>query len=122
MKILKVCTHVIILFLFYYTGVFIQTTFQLYVPGSIIGMVLLFIALSTKIVKVDWIEEGAGMLVKHLPLLFIPVTVGIIQYLDVFAGKGMFLIVMALLSTFMVMIGAGMTSQWLMRKREHEYE
>ncbi|MET3505920.1 CidA/LrgA family protein [Halalkalibacter oceani] len=119
MKVINGIWHIVLLTVFYIIGCSIQQAFDLFIPGSIIGMLLLFTLLSTKIVPVRFIEEGSAFMLRHMPLLFLPVTVGILQFLDVFAGKGVFLIVIALISTVMVLVIVGLTSQvFLMKKGE----
>lgn len=122
MNVLKVMGHIAVLILFYLIGSWIQELFHLFIPGSIIGMLLLFVTLLTKKVNVTWVNEGADFLIRHLALLFVPVTVGIIQYLDLFAGKSFFLIPIALCSTLLVMVCSGMVSQYIVRLKEREYE
>lgn len=58
------------------------------------------------------------MLLAFLPLFFIPATVGIVDYFDVFTGKGVLLIVVLILSTILTMAGSGLTSQYLSRRSE----
>ncbi|KGX89653.1 CidA/LrgA family protein [Pontibacillus marinus] len=122
MNVLKVMGHIAVLILFYLIGSWIQELFHLFIPGSIIGMLLLFVTLLTKKVNVNWVNEGADLLIRHLALLFVPVTVGIIQYLELFAGKSFFLIPIALCSTLLVMVCSGMVSQYIVRQKEREYE
>ena len=45
-------------------------------PGSIIGMLLLFVLLSLQIVRFSWVELGGGLLLRHMGVLFVPVAVG----------------------------------------------
>ncbi len=65
-----------------------------------------------------WIEKGAKFFVAHLTLFFIPATVGILNYFDVFSGKGFLLIIIVLISTVLVMGGSGLISQWMIRRKE----
>lgn len=85
-------------------------------------MLLLFMVLLTTKFKTKWVDEGAKLLIKHLPLLFIPVTVGIINYLSIFNGKGILLIPIAFISTLIVIVGSGGISQYLARKRVNDHE
>lgn len=75
-----------------------------------------------KIVKVEWIEKGALLLIKYLPLLFLPITVGVITFFDVFIGKGFFIIVIVLISTTLVMVSSGLISQFLLKEKVQEHE
>ncbi|MYL54857.1 CidA/LrgA family holin-like protein [Pontibacillus yanchengensis] len=122
MKILTIGVHITIVTMFYYIGMWIQKAVGLFIPGSIIGMMLLFIALLTNVIKVTWIEKGSALLITHLPFLFIPVTVGVIQYLDLLTGKGLLLPVIVLVSTLLVAVLSGALSQFLVRQKEKQYD
>ncbi|WP_347549227.1 CidA/LrgA family protein [Pseudalkalibacillus hwajinpoensis] len=107
-----------LLFGFYLVGSFLQNAFHLPVPGSVMGMVLLLIGLYLKWVPIGWISIGASALLNHLPLLFIPVTVGIMQHLDFFSGKSLWLIPIVLISTWIVMGVTGWMGQTLGNRKE----
>src|SRR5699024_8281227 len=106
-----------LLFIVYYAGVWIQQFFNLIIPSSVIGLVLMYILLTTNIIKVAWIKEGAGFLMKHLALFFIPATVGFLNYYDVFLGKGIWLFITTIISTVLVIVTAGRVSEFIARKR-----
>ncbi len=110
--------HIAILYGIYLIGNWIQATFHLFLPGSVIGMLLLFILLTLKVIKLKWVEKGTKLIVDNLALFFIPVTVGIINYYQIFAGKGIFLIFIIIIGTVFVMGGSGLVGQWLIRKKE----
>lgn len=120
MKIVTISVQVALLYVFYFVGDGLQNWLNLPVPGSIIGMLLLFTALLVKAFPVKWIEKGAGFLLAYLPLLFIPVTVGVMDYYHIFAGNGFVLPLIVLLSTLLVMVTAGMTSEWLAKRKEQK--
>ncbi len=52
------------------------------IPGSIAGMLLLWGALETGVVRLRWLDRGASALLRVLPLLFVPAGVGVLQYAD----------------------------------------
>jgi len=81
-------------------------------------MIILFILLFFNIVKLSWIDEGAKFMVRHLTLFFIPATVGIIDYFDLFLGKGILLFFIVIISTILVMVSSGWISQWLIMRKE----
>lgn len=62
---------------------------QLPVPGPVLGMALLLAVLLARgrlkpdVAPVpDWLGETADGLLKHLSLLFVPASVGLVQHLD----------------------------------------
>ena len=59
-------------------------------PGSILGLLLLFFLLSTQLLPLSWIHDGAQLILRHMALLFIPVAVGLLGYTDVLSdGLGL---------------------------------
>jgi holin-like protein len=122
LKIIHIVIQITLLYVIYLIGVYIQQALHLFIPGSIIGMLLLFMLLFLKIVKLKWLDHGAQWLISHLPLFFLPVTVGIITFVPIFAGKGFFIIVIVLVSTFLVMITTGKLGQRLINRKVRENE
>lgn len=120
MNVMRIAAQVALLYVFYYMGNAVQHWLKLPIPGSIIGMLLLFTALILRACPVQWIEAGAGFLLKYLALLFVPVTVGVMNYFHVFTNKGLILPAVVLLSTLMVMVTAGFSSERLAKRKEHK--
>lgn len=116
-NIALIVIHIFILYIFNFIGVWIKDLFSLSVPGSVIGLLLLFILLMTNLIKVEWIEAGAQFFVSNLVFFFIPATVGVIDYFDLFKGKGILLILIALISTILVMTTSGLVSQFLAKEK-----
>lgn len=116
-RLVQIVLHIVILYLFYMIGTFIQTTFNLLIPGSVIGLILLFILLITNIFKVSWIKDGAQFMVNHLVLFFIPPTVGVMNYFNVFAGKGFLLVIITVISTILVIGTSGFISELIYKRK-----
>lgn len=121
-NLLRIIYQIAILFGVYYIGNWIQDLLGLFIPGSVIGLILMFILLSTGIVNPKFIQYGSSYMVKHLVLFFIPTTVGVLNFYQLFIGKGILLIVITIISSLLVMISAGYTSQFLAKGKEQAYE
>ncbi len=67
--------------------------------------------------KVTWIDKGANLLLSHLPLLFIPVTVGIIDFFDLFKGRGFFSVIVVIVSTILVMVTSSFVAGWIAERK-----
>lgn len=116
----KILVQIMFLYLLYYVGVLIQEFFRLMVPGSIIGMLLLFAMLHLKRFRKEWVKDGSLFLVKYLPLLFIPATVGVMEYLSLFTSRNVLTVIIVLFSTALVMILSAVISQKLTDKSEQK--
>lgn len=103
----------------YLIGSAIQQYFNLFVPGSVIGLILMFFLLISGVFKLKWIETGAQFMMRHLVIFFIPATAGIMNYYGLFKGKGSLLIITTIISTILVMGISGWTSQKLYLKQRN---
>ena len=72
-------------------------------PGSVLAMIILFLCLIFKLIKVEQIDIAADFLLKNMVLLFIPSTVSIISYVDILEGvvfKFLFICIITTIITF----------------------
>lgn len=103
------------------TGEFIVKFFRIPVPGNIFGMLLLFLLLYFKVIKLQMLEEISKFLLDHLAFFFIPSGVALIASLDILKEKWMSLLLIIILTTFIVIAVTGMTVQLILKKGEkHE--
>ncbi len=73
-------------------------------PGPVIGMLLLFVALTVPVVKREMapaIGHASQILLSHLSLLFVPVGVGVVVHLNLLSAYGFKLAVVIVLSTWL---------------------
>ena len=87
-------------------GSFLADTLSMPIPGPVIGMLLLLIWLTAG----GWAPADLGLLadgfVRYLPLLFVPASVGLVQYLDLLSAFGVVLFAVIVGSTLMGLIVA----------------
>lgn len=117
MKIVKSFVQIGYLYIILFIGNSVARLLHLPIPGSIIGLVLLFLMLQFHLIKLEWIELGAGLLLSELLLFFIPSAIGVIDYDALIGIQGMKVVVVILVSAFVVMLATGYTAQWLGRKK-----
>lgn len=63
----------------YLCNLFVNIT-RVVFPAPILGIIILFILLQLNVIKREWISDICELLLKYMPLLFIPLAVGIIAY------------------------------------------
>lgn len=88
------------------------------VPGSILGIAVLFILLKTNIVKLAWIERGANWLLAELLLFFIPSAVGVMQYIPLLESEGVRILIVVIFSTVIVMVSSGLIASRIASRKE----
>jgi len=67
-------------------------------PGNVAGLLLTFLALLCGVLPVRFVEQGAGLLVRNLPLFFVPLAVGFVTQGHLLATHG-FAILAALIGS-----------------------
>lgn len=98
---------------FQFAGEVLSRLFGLPIPGNVIGMALLLVALALGLVKEAAIREAAELLLRYLALFFVPAGVGVMLYFDLIGREWLPIVVGTLVSTFVVMAVTGWVEQWL---------
>jgi holin-like protein len=98
----------------------LATWLNIGIPGSILGIVVLFILLETKVLRLEWIELGANWLLAELLLFFIPAAVGIMKYFPMLEAEGLQILAVVLFSTVIVMVSSGLTAGFISSRKERK--
>jgi holin-like protein len=83
-------------------------------PGPVLGMVLLLLALRWPLVQ-DSVRPVAEFLLQHLSLLFLPVGVGVMTHVDVLGQYGVRIAITIVLSTWISLTVSALVLRALMR-------
>ncbi|CAM3812215.1 CidA/LrgA family protein [Cohnella lubricantis] len=80
---------------------------RLPIPGSILGIAMLFALLKLGWIRLSWIDRGSKWLLGEMLLFFIPAAVGIVNYGSLVASSGWQIAITIIVSTAAVMACAG---------------
>ena len=89
------------------------------IPASVYGLVLLFIALVTKIIPLGWVESGADILISIMPLLFVPSVVKLVLLKSLILENILPLLTIIVMSSVVVMVVTGKVSQRLIERKDN---
>ena len=95
-------------------GEVISRGLHLPLPGPVVGMLLLLLALRWPIVH-NSVRVVAEFLLQHLSLLFVPVGVGVMTHLDVLGQYGVRIAIVIVLSTWISLAVTALVLRALMR-------
>ncbi|OAU95041.1 Antiholin-like protein LrgA [Moraxella catarrhalis] len=96
-----------------FLGQVIVGLFDLPLPPSVVGLILLFLALQVGLVKLATIEKLAKVLMDYLVLLVVPACISIMQYLDIIRDDFWVLIIGVSASTILVLLTSAGSYTWL---------
>lgn len=117
---MKIIKQLFWIFLFSLLGEMLSAIILPYIaiPGSVIGMVLLFLALHFKMIKVEQVEEAGTWLTDNMGIFFVPAGVGLISNFDILADSWLQLVIIMVVTTILMMIFVGKIVQSIKRRTE----
>lgn len=119
-KSMKYIKQFFLIILISFLGELLKYMIPLSIPASIYGMILLFLALEFKILKVFDVKETSSFLIEIMPIMFVPAGVGLLESWDALAPIWIQVVVITILSTIIVMAVSGIVTQWILRKGKHK--
>jgi len=114
---LTICWHYlrafIIIYLCLFAGNGLAALLPITIPGSILGMLVLFTLLTVQIIPVKWVKPGCHIIIRNMALLFVPISVGVMSYTDILTAQFGPIVVSCIVSTILVIVIVGVGSQRL---------
>ena len=107
-----------IIICFSFAGELLHSVLPFPIPASIYGIILLFLALELKLLKVKQIREVSTTLIMSMPVMFVPPAVGLVSSWENIRENWAEYIFITFASTFVVMAAAGWTTQMVIRWRK----
>lgn len=87
----------------------IKEILAVFIPGSLIGMIILFILLTTKVIKYDFVDDVGEFFVNNMGFFFVPVAVSIMNYFGILAPIWWKLLLIIIISFFLTFVSVGLS-------------
>lgn len=101
-----------------FAGELLKYLLPLPVPASIYGMVLMFLALLTGVIKLEYVRETGKFLIEIMPLMFIPAGVGLMSSWSTLKPLLLPVAVITVVTIITVMVASGHTAQFILKREE----
>ena len=88
------------------------------VPASVYGLVLMFILLCTKVIKLSDVEDVADFFLQIMPFFFVAPTVALVTSFDAIRGNVLWLVIMCFVSTVVTTAVTGTVAQLVIRLKK----
>ena len=118
MKRLKYVKQFLIILLISFLGEGLNFLIPAPVPASIYAMVILFVCLCTKVIKLEAVKDAGMFLIEIMPLMFIPAGVGLMKSWGVLKPLIIPVVVITVISLIAVMAVSGRISQRIIKAQE----
>lgn len=113
---MKYINQFLIILLISFLGEILKCLLPLPIPASIYGMIILFLGLMTKVIKLESVKETGKFLIEIMPIMFIPAGVGL---MTTWGGLQPILLPVSIITAvtiITVMVATGWVSQIIIRK------
>lgn len=120
MKVLEYLLQFLVILAVSLLGELLNRVVPLPIPASIYGMLILFVALCTGVIKLSYVKGAGKLLIFIMPLLFLPAAVGLVDSWAVMQGFIVAIIVTVAVSTVLVAAAAGRVTQYFINRKEKE--
>ncbi len=105
------------IFLFLFLGNLISTLTGGFVPGSVIGMLLLFTSLYVKFLKPESVRAAATVITKNMAVFFVVPAVGLMVYANLLATNFLSIFLSITVSTILTMSIVALVQEWFETKQ-----
>lgn len=116
---MKLFREALIILGIYLIGEILSSTLSLPIPGNILGMVILFVLLCTKTIKVDQISNVTNFLLDHLAFFFIPAGVGLMSSMGIIKATWLQLLIVCIVTTIVIIAVTGITVQFVAERKKN---
>lgn len=119
---MKMVKGIFIILLFYFIGELLSLLIKGFVPGSIIGMILLFLCLTFKVrgITSDNVKDVATAFTKNMAIFFIPAGAGLLGSYGLISKFWMSILIICSVSTVLVIAVVGLIQQKMEKKRGND--
>ncbi|MGX0195035.1 holin-like protein [Staphylococcus haemolyticus] len=113
----KVIIQIAIIIVISYLGSLLQTLLHIPLAGSIVGMIMLYILLELKVIRMNWISDGAEFLLATMVFFFIPSVVGIMDVVSDITKSYIIFFLLIIVGTSCVALASGYIAEKMVKQR-----
>ncbi len=103
-RFIKIIIGFVILCAIQYLCNWIVRLTHIVLPSPILGIIVFALLLQFKIIKKEWVQDICNLLLKNMPLLFVPLFVGIIAYYGIIEKNLIPILINVIVTTTMTLI------------------
>ena len=102
-------------------GEMLAFALHLPIPGPVIGMALLLVALALRPALLPRLKPTSSTLLTHLSLLFVPAGVGVMVHFQRLEQEGVAIVTAIVVSTLLAIAATAATASFLMRRIDKKH-
>lgn len=92
------------------------------IPSSIYGLAMMFLLLTSGLLKLEKIKRAGAFLLEIMPVVFVPAIAGLMEISADMRSALLPVAGVVVLTTVAVMVVTGRTAQWIIAKEAQRHE
>lgn len=118
---MKALGQVFFILLFYALGEGLSRLMRGFLPGSVLGMLLLFAVLELRWISPDWVRDSATFLTRNMGIFFVPAGVGLVTQWAHLEQYWFPILLSMTLSTALVMAVVALVQQQFEKYKDRQF-
>src|SRR5665647_1733144 len=102
---------------FYFLGELLSILIKGFLPGSVIGMILLFLSLFFKILDPSNVRSTATIITKNMAVFFVPAAVGLMAYWELVSNNFFAIVLSITVSTILTIVTVALIQEKMEKSR-----
>lgn len=90
------------------------------IPACVYGLVIMFLLLNLKIIKIGQVKEVSYFLIEIMPLMFIPAGVGLMNSFSAIKPYLLTICIITIITTILVMGVSGLITELILKNDKKE--
>ena len=115
---MKMVKGVFLILLFYFIGQIVSHLIDGFVPGSIIGMLLMFACLHFRFLEPEKVKDISLVITKNMSIFFIPAGAGILGSYDLLGQFWSSILIVCSVSTILVIVVVALIQQYMENRKQ----
>ncbi|MCK5780960.1 MAG: CidA/LrgA family protein [Flavobacteriales bacterium] len=115
---MKIIGQLAIILAVYLSGLFLEHAFNLPLPGSIIGLLIMLLLLHLKVIKVEKIKQVSDFFLNNMMFFFIPATAGIMASYHILDGFLLQVILLVMISVVITISVTALLVQFIAKRKD----
>jgi len=104
---------------FYFVGELLSLLINGFLPGSIVGMILLFLSLFFKILDPENVRSAATTITKNMAVFFVPAAVGLMAYAELVSQNAVAIVLAITVSTLLTIVSVALVQEKMEKNRKN---
>lgn len=105
--VLEITSGILVIYAALWLGRWLSQASGNLLPASIMGMLLLTLALQFRWVKLAWVDRTANQFVRWMSLLFVPISIGLVEHIETLLQALPAMLVTCALATPILLVAVG---------------